>query len=117
MEIRYVNYAIANNFGSYIELNEGLKAYPALHAAILKHELEHTNEPGFTSKDLMLDLEQAHFGYWDLFKFMINNPKSFMQLLPFYKKQGTVFYDINMIIVWCTLFTVVAVGLFVGLKL
>jgi hypothetical protein len=107
MEIRYVDYGLANNFGDYIEINEHLKGYPELHDEILKHELGHTDTPGFTKKDFLLDLSPSKVSYWKLFKFMCIYPKTFLQFAPFYiqKKEGKrmLFYDINLIIVWLVL--------------
>lgn len=108
MEIRYVNHGIANNFGDYIELNEGLKEYPDLHTAVLKHELSHTNQSGFTKKDFMVDMAPNNMSYKQLFKFIINHPKSLTQLMPFYYSQGAFIYDINMSIVWGVL--IAAIG-------
>jgi hypothetical protein len=112
MEVRYVDYGIANNFGSHIELNRNLKAYPELHNSILEHEMAHSKEPGFTKKDFLLDLGPSHVNYWKLFKFMCTFPKTFLQFAPFYwqKIEGkrTFIYDINLIIVWVTLLTIVS---------
>lgn len=100
MEIRYVKHGIANNFGEYIELNENLKKYPKLHDALLKHELSHTNKPGFTKEDFMLDMNSGEVSYKQLLKFMINHPSSLSQVMPFYISNKTFIYDINMSIVW-----------------
>ena len=111
VEVRYVKYGIANNFGDYIELNENLKAYPELHNAILQHEISHSNEPGFTKKDFLLDLGPSNVNYWKLFKFMCTFPKTFLQFAPFYwqKFEGkrTFIYDINLIIVWVVVLGVI----------
>lgn len=100
MEIRYVPHAIANNFGSYIELNENLKKYPDLHDALLKHELSHTHSQGFTKEDLIIDLTETGVKNKDLIRFMLKHPKSFLQLVPLYKKSGVWIYDINLLIIW-----------------
>jgi hypothetical protein len=108
MEIRYVSYALANNFGDYIEINENLKRYPELHDEILKHELSHTDKKGFSKEDFLLDLAPSRVNYWKLFKFMCMYPRTFYQFLPFYyqKNKNTFFYDINLIIAW-----IVVIGL------
>jgi hypothetical protein len=104
MEIRYVDYALANNFGSYVEINKALKGYPELHDAILKHELSHTDSKGFTKEDFLLDLAPSKISYWKLFKFMCIYPKAFFQFAPFYfqkiEDKRTFIYDINLCIVW-----------------
>ena len=101
MEIRYVNHSIGNNFGDFIELNESLTKYPSLHKAILQHELEHTNNKGFSKDDLILDLSESKVNKVELLKFMLSNPKSFMQFAPCYwtRKHGFV-YDINLILIY-----------------
>ena len=43
MEIKYVDYGIANRYTDYIELNKRLKDNPKLHNYILRHELDHKN--------------------------------------------------------------------------
>lgn len=111
MEIEYVNHGIGNRFGELIELNEELKKYPELHKAILNHEIRHTDKPGFNRKDLMIDLTETKVDKYALLKFMIKNPKSFSQFLPCYwtKKHGFV-YDLNIIVIYGVLITIVSVG-------
>lgn len=101
MHVVYVNHGIGNRFGDVIELNERLREYPELHRAILNHELKHKVDAGFTKKDLIIDLTETGVNKVQLLKFMIHNPKSFSQFLPFYftKNRGFV-YDINLIIVY-----------------
>jgi len=117
MEVRYVSSGIANRFENHIELNEHLPEYPELHDAILKHELAHTDTPGFTKKDFLLDIGPSRVNYWKLFKFMCIYPKTFMQFLPFYKKGNTFFYDINLCIVWGTIITAIGLSAFFSMYL
>lgn len=117
MEVRYVPFGIANNFGDYIELNENLKKYPKLHDSILYHEYSHTNNPGFTFKDFMLDLRSpSTVSNWELLKFMVQNPRSFIQLLPIYKQGNVIFYDINTSIIWGVTLGIVGTILFFLLR-
>jgi hypothetical protein len=116
MEIRYVDRALANNFGDYIEINENLKLYPELHDALLGHELAHSSSQGFTKKDFLLDISSTNVSYWKLFKFMVKYPKSFLQFAPVYKQGKTLFYDINMCIVWGILFVTVGLSVFFSLR-
>lgn len=106
MEIRYGKNGIANNYGDFIELNENLKMYPQLHDRILKHELEHSQDKGFTKKDFILDLTEDRVSNWEMLKFGIKHPRAFMQLLPFYWKEGIIYYDINMILVYSVIGTI-----------
>ena len=116
MEIRYVPWALANRFDTYIEINENLKAYPKLHDAILAHELAHTSSDGFTKKDFILDLSPGNINYKDLFIFMCKNPKSFLQFAPIYIQEKTLFYDINMCIVWFVTLLTIGLDIFFALR-
>jgi hypothetical protein len=116
MKIKYVDYAIANNFGTHIELNKNLREYPELHDAILSHELSHTDNPGFTKEDFLLDLSPGKVNYWKLYVWMMHNPKSFLQFMPVYKKDDTFIYDINMIIAYSFVGLAGAIGLYLAFK-
>ena len=96
MEIRYVDYGVANNFGDYIEINKNLKQYPKLHYPILQHELRHS-KGGFMN-DVNNDFfKKVGYNTWDYLKFMITHPKSWTQWLPFYYTRSKGFvYDINL---------------------
>lgn len=117
MEIRYVERGLANNFGEYIEVNQYLKEYPELHDAILKHELSHSNQPGFTKKDFILDIGPTNVNYRKLLQFMFKHPKSFLQLAPFYKNGEIFVYDLNMIIVYATLLGIAGIAILLALIL
>lgn len=118
MQVRYVNYGIANNVvdigGNYIEMHEGLKNFPELHDYVLKHELEHTDNPNFNKEDFMLDVMQVEYNYKDLLKFMAANPSSLLQLLPVYMKNKVVYYDKNMIVVWGGTLCIAALAITLG---
>jgi hypothetical protein len=117
VEIKYVPYGIANNFGDYIELNEHLPEWKELHDAILTHELQHTDEPGFTKKDFLLDLAPTKINYWTLFRFMCIYPKTFLQFAPFYFQKGKFIYDINLSIVWAVLIAIITMSIIIASKL
>ena len=117
MKIEYVDSGIANNFGDRIEMHKGLKEYPHLHDAILKHELEHSNVSGFTRYDFMHDIGTANYSIKEMFKFIVANPKSLLQFSPFIKRGDTLYYDINLIIVWSFIFSLIGLGLFLGFVL
>lgn len=112
MEVKYVPYGIANNFGTHIELNENLPKYPNLHAPILAHELSHTQEKGFTKEDLLVDIRPVKLSYSELLKFMIKYPKTMVQFLPFYISNNTFIYDINMCITWGLTLAITGLGLY-----
>ena len=117
MEIEYVDWGIANNFGTHIEMNKKLKDYPDLHSAILQHELRHTNKI-FSKKDLLNDLKPIKIKPGRLLNFMIRNPKSFWQFLPFYytKKYGLV-YDINLMLIYLFLIILISLSVYIGISL
>lgn len=118
MEIKYVNGGIANNFGTYLEINKHLKKYPKLLNPLLRHELDHTDKT-FTIEDIYLDLTASHnINQFDLMWFMIKHPRSFSQLLPLYysKSRGWV-YDINLCLTYVTFISFISLGIFIGGKL
>ncbi len=115
MPIVYTKWNLANRFNDCIELNENLKKYPKLHAAILHHEIEHTNKP-FSVRDVKNDLAPLKkINQMDVVRFMLKNPKSFTQLLPFYytKKRGFI-YDLNMIVTYSVLILIVGSAVVLG---
>lgn len=116
--IKYVEHSIANNFGDVIELNRNLLKYPNLHEQVLEHELDHSDEKGFTKYDLNHDLKASKINQWELMKFMFLHPKAFIQLLPIYytKERGWV-YDINLSLIYAFLIVIIVVGIMIGLAL
>lgn len=112
MQIEYVPWGLANRYNHTIELNENLKQYPKLHDAILTHEFSHTDEKGFSKKDFLIDIGENKINNLDVIKFMFKYPKSFMQFLPVYKKKDIIFYDINLIIIWTLMISIIGLSLF-----
>jgi hypothetical protein len=99
LPIRLVNYGVANNFGTHIEMHRDLTQYPELWKAILEHERSHSSK-GYKFKDFKIDfMPQKDLKSWEIIKFMSTRPKTWIQMLPFYyiPKQGWI-YDINKII-------------------
>ena len=113
MEVRYVKWGLANNFGTFIELNENLKDYPKLHDSILQHEFQHTDKL-FTLHDLNHDLKNDGHEV-DKILFMVKHPKTWIQFLPLYwtKSKGFV-YDINLSIFWFFILGIISTGVFIG---
>ena len=117
MEIKYVDWGIANRFSDRIEINKHLKDYPNLLIPILRHERNHTDET-FTVHDFKLDfLSNSKVNQWEMLKFMFKYPKSFTQLLPiiYVKKKGFI-YDINMIIMYAIFTSIFISVLYFGGK-
>ena len=101
MEIRFVEWGLANRFKDHIELNENLKDHPSLLNSILKHELHHTD-----GNDFMHDINSMEgIDMKELIKFMAFHPKTLIQILPFYIHNRKLVYDLHTLGVW---------GLFVG---
>ncbi len=110
-----VDYGIANNFGTYIEVNKYLKKYPHLFNPVIEHELSHTDKV-ISAHDLKLDFYQNNnINSWDMLKFMFKHPKSFTQLAPFYwtKKKGFV-YDLNLIVMYLIMIGVFTITIYIG---
>lgn len=106
--IIYVDWGLANNFGSFIELHKDLKDYPDLHEKILKHELSHTNKT-FSWTDFKLDFNLKEGLDFNLIKFILARPRTWIQFLPIYWQGGKGFvYDINCSIYWVLGLMVVA---------
>jgi len=100
MKIVEVPYGIANRFtDGTIEVNKNLKKYPEVYKAILKHELEHTDD-FFTLHDLKHDLNSEHeVDQFQMLKFILRHPLTLVQFLPiFYTKKRGIYYDLNLII-------------------
>lgn len=114
MEVKYVKSGLANNFGTHIELHEKLKEWPELHDSLLRHELAHTNNKGFTMQDLLLDIREDNesIHYAKVIVFMAKHPSSLTQLLPIYIKEKKLIYDINLGLWWIFLSLMVAAGIY-----
>lgn len=117
MEINYVSHGIANNFGDYIEINENLKKYPSLHDAILRHELKHTEQKGFTKKDFLIDFGESEVNTMELFGFILKHPKSIFQLSPIYFSRKKIFFDINMMLTSFVFLGIISISSFLAFTL
>ena len=111
-EIIYTKKGLANNFGNWIEINEKLKrpGNRELLELVLKHELSHTDKT--TIKDLLMDLkpQKKPKSFW---KFILKNPDTWYQFLPFYKSSvtGKVYVDWILTAVWCTFLGLFAIAI------
>ena len=99
MEIRFVDYGIANNFGDYIEINRELKKFPELYKSVLEHELKHTKKP-FSLADFLVDIKENKIPTIQLLKFMVSRPETWIQFLPVYIKNKKLIYDFNLIVLY-----------------
>lgn len=102
-----VSHGVANRFSDCIEINKHLIKYPKLYYPILRHELEHSNSL-FSWEDFKHDVNsERKINQIQMLKFMLKHPKSFTQILPIYytRKRGFII-DINMSIVYSTMFLI-----------
>ena len=105
--IIYTEWGLANNFGDRIEINSGLKNDWRLREYIIEHERGHKK-----SFDLWHEFK------WNnniprLIKFVLFNPKTWIDLSPIQYRKKILIYDINLIIMYC----MVAIGLYFLIKL
>lgn len=107
IEIRFVDFGLANNFGDFIELHRDLRNYPNLMLAILWHEIKH-EEGEWNLKDLAHDLTPNEgLKAWDVWKFMIKRPKTWIQMLPiYYQRDKGIVIDKSRIFIYSFLFIV-----------
>ena len=112
-----VDYGIANNFGTHIEVNKNLKNYPKLYKEILGHEFEHTDKL-FSFHDFKIDLlSSSNINNIDLLWFIKNHPKSAVQFMPlWYSKRNGFYYDINMIIAYSVFAIPIILATAIGIK-
>lgn len=117
MEIIEVNHSIANRFNNHIEINKNLKHYPELFEPILQHELAHTNKD-WSLHDFKLDFfSNSKVNHWSLTKFMFKHPASLLQLSPIlYSKKKGFIIDINLSIMFITMFVVFISTIYLGVK-
>ncbi len=113
-------WGIADRFpDGTIEINKHLDDYPDIKKSIIQHEARHSNEEGFTKKDLMHDLSTIdQFSQWSMAKFIVRHPLSMIQFLPIYyhfrRKEWVM--DINLIIIYSIVFPLLALAIFIGVK-
>ncbi len=117
LNIVYRNWGISDRFNDgTIEINKNLDKYPKLKRAILAHEVDHTNQSGFTRKDFLHDISSPDkVDMFEMMKFVIKHPRSWFQFLPFYyHKQRGLVLDANMIIAYSVIVAMVGIGLGIG---
>jgi len=105
--IVYVNYGLGNVIQGKIYLHKDLKENPELQMTVLKHELKHIDECEH------VDLNEPW--NWDIFKFCIKRPSTWVQLFPIWIIRNKIIYSKNMIMAW--LFLVFWIMLMYGVYL
>lgn len=104
-----VDYGVASNFGSHIEINRELLEYPDLYDYVLEHELNH-DEGEHTLHDIQNDFHISLKMVFRLIKFCIKRPKTWIEFLPVYKREGKIIYDTGMIISYSLLIFVLIIA-------
>jgi hypothetical protein len=96
-QIKWCKWGLANSYDDRIEINEKLRNKPKLLKIILNHEKKHAN-----TFDLRHEFDsRVWFSIPQLFGFIINNPKTWIDFLPIQKRNNQIVYDVNMIILYC----------------
>ena len=117
INIVYRNWGISDRFNDgTVEINKNLDKYPRLKKSILAHEINHTEEKGFNRKDFLHDISSPDkVDMFEMMKFMVKHPRSWLQFLPFYfHKQRGLVLDANMIIAYVVIGIIIAIGFIVG---
>ena len=109
-KIIYVDYAVANSFNDRIEINKDLLKYPKLYNKILRHEQSHTNKI-FSFTDLLIDFHND-IPSFQLLKFMVSRPKTWLQFFPIIKTKKGIFIDANLLLIYLTAIFVFCVIVF-----
>jgi len=96
LTLNIVDYGIAWRIKDRIYVNENLFKYPEYCAEVMDHELRHSGS--YTLNDLKMDLVEGSFRKNMLF--CARHPKSLKQFLPIGFNKGTMFIDVNLILVY-----------------
>lgn len=116
MEIKEVEWGVANNFGEYIEMHKDLKMYPELYKQILAHEIGHTQ--GFSKSDLFHDIKsKTPIDYKALSLFVLKRPKTWVDFFPIHyrpDKKAWV-YDLNHLLLFTVGFSCLALIIWGGM--
>ena len=107
MDVRYSDWGLANNFGSYIEINRNLKYYPELRRYVVKHELKH--KKGFDLHQEFIGLNIPYVS--KLMWFCLKYPKTLIDLLPIQIRKKTLIYDTNLLFLYSILLILIVLVL------
>jgi hypothetical protein len=122
VKIKWVDNGLAASFcdnkdNKTIELHKDLQQFPELYIPIIEHEQAHTSEAGYTKKDFMIDFKGLHtekISRWQLYKFMLVRPSTWIHCLPFYYQK-----DKGFVIDWFRtgMYTAIIIYLVIFIKL
>jgi len=102
--IKEVPFGIACRIGRVIYIHKDLKDFSNdLYEAILQHEIGHTS--GFTMKDVSMDLSNKQLVGLKAtyYRFIISHPSSLVEMLPAWKYDGKVVWNILLTVFWIVL--------------
>lgn len=109
-KIIHVDYGVANNFGSHIEINKDLLKDKKLYDYVLKHEFGHHQED-YDIKDLKNDFKIRPKMILKLMWFVLIRPKTWIEFSPIYKRDGKIIFDKGMLISYCILISLIILAL------
>ena len=93
-KLHLINYGIASCIGTDIFLNKHALKYPDYARKLIIHELKHSNS--FNKNDIMLDLTDSYDK--ENMRFLLKHPSALLQLIPFGRWKGKLWWDITLII-------------------
>jgi len=106
MKLKYINYGIGNRVGKTIYLHEKLKWFPELHDAVLKHEMNHTDD--WDWNDVMMDLSNKELKgrKLEFYKFILTTPSSWVNFFPVLKLDKKWCIDMSLLIFYMVVFAI-----------
>ena len=114
LKVLYSNNGLAGYYGDYIEINRALKYNKLLRDYVVKHEMGHSSQfdlPYEFADGLKL-LTKPKIIY-NLLKFYISNPSTWVDLFPIQYRNKALIYDINL----AFLYGLMSIGIFILFKL
>lgn len=119
--IIYKKWGLANNFNTYIEINEDLKKYPQLLEYVINHEKGHKESDDLPHEfNFVKPLNPINnkksvnilYGLWmniKLMGFTIIHPRTWIDLLPIQYKNKEWIYDKNLSILYVVLIILILI--------
>lgn len=92
MKLKLVDHGMGYRMGDTIYINRELKKYPDLFNKVYNHELKHLNGVEHVDWNEPFDFQ--------LFKFMVTHPSTWINLLPIWIIGNKIIYDKTKILLW-----------------
>lgn len=93
-KLHLVNNGIASRIGNDIFLNKQALKYPDYARKLIIHELKHSDS--FNKSDIVHDLKDTYDK--ENFRFALKHPSAWLQLIPFGKWKGKMWWDVTLLI-------------------